>query len=48
MGLHRNDLPREIVATLAHGTVIPAHPLALNSVRRFDRRGQRALTRYYY
>src|SRR5712671_5102055 len=29
------------------GTVIPAHPLALNANRRLDDRRQRALTRYY-
>ncbi len=29
------------------GTVIPAHPLALNANRRLDERRQRALTRYY-
>src|SRR5258706_13015672 len=32
---------------LAQGTVIPAHPLALNANRRLDERRQRALTRYY-
>ena len=32
---------------LAFGTVIPAHPLALDSNRRLDERRQRALTRYY-
>jgi len=32
---------------LTRGTVIPAHPLALNSSRRLDERRQRALTRYY-
>ena len=47
MGLHRNDLAREILAILAQGAVIPAHPLALDAARRFDRRRQRALTRYY-
>jgi hypothetical protein len=47
MGLHRSDLPRETLAILADGTVIPAHPLALDAARRFDRRRQRALTRYY-
>ena len=47
MGLHRNDLPREILAILSEGAVIPAHPLALDAARRFDRRRQRALTRYY-
>jgi dihydrodipicolinate synthase/N-acetylneuraminate lyase len=33
--------------TIAKGTVIPAHPLALTSERRLDERRQRALTRYY-
>lgn len=32
---------------LAQGTVIPAHPLALNARREFDPGRQRALTRYY-
>jgi hypothetical protein len=32
---------------LHRGTVIPAHPLALDSRRRFDPRHQRALSRYY-
>jgi hypothetical protein len=47
MKLHRNDLPREVLSILAQGAVIPAHPLALDAGRRFDRRRQRALTRYY-
>ena len=33
--------------TLRRGVVIPAHPLALTSERRFDERRQRALGRYY-
>lgn len=37
----------EAAATLARGTVIPAHPLALTAERRIDERRQRALTRYY-
>lgn len=32
---------------LRSGTVIPAHPLALNAERQLDERRQRALTRYY-
>ncbi|MFE6889082.1 dihydrodipicolinate synthase family protein [Streptomyces sp. NPDC057694] len=32
---------------LSRGTVIPAHPLALDADRRLDERRQRALTRYY-
>jgi len=35
------------LAPLLSGTVIPAHPLALNSSRQLDERRQRALTRYY-
>ncbi len=34
-------------ALLRHGTVIPAHPLALDASRALDERRQRALTRYY-
>jgi dihydrodipicolinate synthase/N-acetylneuraminate lyase len=40
-------LPSEIAALLRRGTVIPAHPLALNARRKLDERRQRALTRYY-
>jgi len=45
--MHRDDLPPEILQILREGAVIPAHPLALDAARRFDRRRQRALTRYY-
>jgi dihydrodipicolinate synthase/N-acetylneuraminate lyase len=45
--MHRSQLPPEIVALLRRGTVIPAHPLALDARRRLDERRQRALTRYY-
>lgn len=37
----------ESYAVLKAGTVIPAHPLALDASIRLDRRRQRALTRYY-
>ncbi len=37
----------KLLHLLARGAVIPAHPLALNSNRRFDERRQRALSRYY-
>src|SRR5438105_14953488 len=40
-------LPPEIGALLRRGTVIPAHPLALDERRRLDERRQRALARYY-
>lgn len=45
--MQRSDLSAEVLALLAQGTVIPAHPLALDANRRFDPRRQRALTRYY-
>ena len=47
MTLHRADLPAEITELLFAGTVIPAHPLALNAAREFDPARQRALARYY-
>ncbi len=47
MRRHRSELPPDVLATLAAGTVIPAHPLALDARRRLDERRQRALTRYY-
>lgn len=47
MGLHRSALPDSVQRLLAAGTAIPAHPLALDAQRRFDRQRQRALTRYY-
>jgi len=40
-------LDSRIRKVLQRGTVIPAHPLALNADRRLDERRQRALTRYY-
>ena len=45
--MHRSQLTSEIAALLRRGTVIPAHPLALDARRRLDERRQRALTRYY-
>jgi hypothetical protein len=47
MPLHWSSLPLETLALLRRGTVIPAHPLALDARRRLDARRQRALTRYY-
>lgn len=40
-------LDHKMRKVLTDGTVIPAHPLALDSNRRLDERRQRALTRYY-
>lgn len=47
MSLHWSDLPEQVLAILRRGSVIPAHPLAIDAARRFDPRRQRALTRYY-
>lgn len=47
MFAHWSDWPAETLALLRQGTVIPAHPLALDSQRQLDVRHQRALTRYY-
>jgi len=47
MFAHWSDWPAQTLALLRRGTVIPAHPLALDSARQLDVRHQRALTRYY-
>ena len=47
MALLRTELPDEITDILFGGTVIPAHPLALDASRNFDVARQRALARYY-
>jgi hypothetical protein len=47
VGLHRSSLPAAVRERIARGTVVPAHPLALDAHRRLDVRRQRALTRYY-
>jgi hypothetical protein len=41
------QLDPRVRQVLSKGTVIPAHPLALQSNRRLDERRQRALSRYY-
>jgi dihydrodipicolinate synthase/N-acetylneuraminate lyase len=47
MGLHWSELPADVLAILRNGTVVPAHPLALDASRQLDERRQRALARYY-
>ena len=47
MPKHWSELPTEVLSSLRRGTVIPAHPLALDASRRLDPVRQRALTRYY-
>ena len=46
MGLHVDDLSVESREALRVGSVIPAHPLALDRRRCFDHGRQRALSRY--
>ena len=47
MALHWTALPKEVLSILRRGSVIPAHPLALDADRKLDERRQRALARYY-
>ena len=42
-----SEIPADVLAILRHGAVLPAHPLALDEKREFDRQSQRALSRYY-
>ena len=46
-GLHWRDLPAPVLSLLRQGSVIPAHPLALDPDRQFDKQSQRAISRYY-
>src|ERR1700704_2255148 len=45
--MHHSEMKPEVRRLIAEGTVIPAHPLALDANRKLDVRHQRALTRYY-
>ena len=45
--MHHSEIKSEVRKLIAEGTVIPAHPLALDAKRALDVRHQRALTRYY-
>src|SRR5471032_2017455 len=45
--MHHSQMRSEVRRLIAQGTVIPAHPLALDAGRGLDTRHQRALTRYY-
>ena len=47
MGLHRSDIPDDVLGIIGQGAVLPAHPLALDAERKLDRTRQRALSRYY-
>src|ERR1700692_3529905 len=45
--MHHSQMKSEVRRLIADGTVLPAHPLALNANRKLDPIHQRALTRYY-
>lgn len=45
--MNNNKLSPKAKQLLHEGTVIPAHPLALNKDRKLDEKRQRALSRYY-
>src|SRR6188472_2600211 len=45
--MHHSEIKSEVRKLIADGTVIPAHPLALDANRKLDSRHQRALSRYY-
>ena len=45
--MHHSQIKSEVRCLIADGTVLPAHPLALDADRKLDKLHQRALTRYY-
>jgi hypothetical protein len=45
--MHHGKIQFEVRRLIAEGTVLPAHPLALDANRKLDAAHQRALTRYY-
>ena len=45
--MHHSEMKPEVRRLIADGTVLPAHPLALDANRKLDKKHQRALTRYY-
>jgi dihydrodipicolinate synthase/N-acetylneuraminate lyase len=45
--MHYSEIPKENLAVLRRGAVIPAHLLALDDEGKLDARRQRAMTRYY-
>ena len=42
--MHHSEIKSEVRRLIADGTVLPAHPLALDADRKLDRVHQRALT----
>src|SRR6201995_2725215 len=47
IAMHHSEIRSEVRKLIADGTVLPAHPLALDADRKLDVRHQRALSRYY-
>jgi hypothetical protein len=45
--MHHSKMESDVRRLIAEGTVLPAHPLALDANRKLDAKHQRALTRYY-
>jgi Dihydrodipicolinate synthetase family len=45
--MHHTEINSDVRRLIAEGTVLPAHPLALDANRKLDTVHQRALTRYY-
>ena len=45
--MHHSEIKSDVRRLIADGTVLPAHPLALDANRKLDTAHQRALTRYY-
>src|SRR5215510_5995774 len=45
--MHHSEIKADVRKLIAEGTVLPAHPLALDAGRKLDKVHQRALTRYY-
>jgi len=45
--MHHSKMESDVRRLIAEGTVLPAHPLALDANRKLDTNHQRALTRYY-
>jgi len=43
--MHHSEIKSEVRRLIADGTVLPAHPLALDPDRKLDKVHQRALTR---
>ena len=44
--MHHSEIKADVRRLIADGTVLPAHPLALDANRKLDIKHQRALTRY--